>query len=111
MVPVYNPSAGAKEKKVGGALKGTALTAQKALIRSLEMFGIDPPEQIKVEMSSYLPGDKIITVSEWRFMSYRMGISDSESQDSKLKAFSRAKEVLEYKGLIGILDGFCWLNR
>ena len=55
------------------------------------------------------PGNRpIVTESEWEAEFYRRAFSDSDSQDTKRKAFKRVRDVLREKRVVGAYNGYFW---
>jgi hypothetical protein len=81
--------------------------AQKLALRHLHEaladFGRDPPP------GSHAPrGVKAVHEDEWRSTCYRKQISASGKQDTQSRAFRRAAEGLQVKGVIGIDREWVW---
>ncbi len=111
LVPIYNPGLKIKEgKRDDLPIRGGAAIALKALAAAIKEYGIDPSEEIKKQMSFYLPGDKVVGIDSWRMNAYRMGISDGDKEAQK-KAFKRSRETLLSKGLIKTFDGYYWGDK
>jgi hypothetical protein len=62
--------------------------------------------------SNHIPSDvKVTTADRWRDYAYRLGISDSDQQDTKRKAFKRAYQRLIAEQHVGAWDGWIWVIR
>jgi hypothetical protein len=64
----------------------------------------------RASASNHIPSDvKVTTLDRWRDYAYRLGISDSDEQDAKRKAFKRAHERLIAEQYVGARDGWVWV--
>lgn len=60
-----------------------------------------------IEPSERIPG-KCTTIDMWKLYSYNTTISNSDSDDAKRKAFTRAAKSLKNNGFVDIWRKFCW---
>jgi hypothetical protein len=65
-------------------------------------------KQAQIALDALTPGKKI-SVEEWRDLCFLAGISDSKKENTKYKAFKRAKEILEKENIIKIEDDYVFL--
>ena len=54
------------------------------------------------------PSCPVVTLDQWKTMCKRHGMTDSNNPDSERKAFNRAKEALQNKGIIKQFDNHVW---
>lgn len=103
---------------VGGAkavkLNTPTKIALKALTDAIESEGVATPQSVKDhlkdDLDAYLP-TKVIGEGEWREDCYLAGMAESDAEnDSKRRAFSRARKALLDADLLATYDGFVWLK-
>jgi len=110
LVPVYDPDAetSSKGEDKKTRLSVTASIALRALKEAIKVHGEAPTEEMTAQMGMALPTDRVVKISHWREMAYRMGISDSEEADARRQAFHRIKNSLIQKRIIDIFDTYVW---
>jgi hypothetical protein len=93
----------AKTKK-GRSLSKRDVICQEALLQALAENGQTPPA------SNHIP-DKVRVVSRslWKRYAFAKGVSGSESEEAKRKAFERGAESLVALGIAGAWNEWCWL--
>ena len=79
-------------------------TALRALQKAINDLGEKAPA------SNTVPGSvRVVSLDTWRTYAYQSGISGSDKQDSKLKAFSRAHDSLINDGHVKAHDDLRWI--
>jgi hypothetical protein len=102
IVETVDAPAGRPARKAA-RLPPAAQTALRALTEAIADEGVPPT-------SGRIPrGVRVITVESWRKSAYRMGISASDEQEAKRKAFQRASDQLIGASRVGFLDGMVWM--
>jgi hypothetical protein len=97
------PARSAASKKPVNMPKA-ARTALRALAEALDTHGTIPPA------NGHVPHNvRVVSVDDWRQTAYKLGISASDEQDAKRKAFGRASEHLIADQRIGFWEGNVWL--
>ncbi len=82
--------------------------ALDALRLTIDELGTTTPQEVKARYGVLAPG-KVVPEDAWRQASYRAGITEADAeQDSKRKAFNRARGQLIDLEMVGTLDGFVW---
>jgi hypothetical protein len=82
--------------------------ALAALETAVKEMGVVPCQDLKQRFSALAPV-KVLPEGEWKQSCYRAGITESDAeQDSKSKAFRRARAQLIDLGLVGTFDGLVW---
>jgi hypothetical protein len=98
-LPAEDAPKPAKKIKLGGA----AQIALRALHEAMADMGLPAPA------STHIPsGRRVVMSGAWRTVAYARNISEG-NQDAKSKAFKRAWEELQAKGLIGSWQDWIWL--
>jgi hypothetical protein len=93
-------------KTKGQALSDAAKIALKMLRRASDQVGEAPPA------SNHIPHNaRVVRESLWRKYCYDGGITISDEQEAKKKAFQRACESLLSRELIGKWQEYVWLTR
>jgi hypothetical protein len=91
--------------------RNTRLTgAQKIALEHLEKAirdkGEVPPSDKHIP-----PNTRCVSIETWRENCIKGNISESENPESRTKAFKRASDALQAKGLIGIRNELVWVIR
>jgi hypothetical protein len=82
--------------------------ALDALRLAVDELGTTTPQEVKACYGVLAPS-KVVPEDAWRQACYRAGITEADAeQDSKRKAFHRARCQLIDLKLVGTLDGFVW---
>jgi hypothetical protein len=77
--------------------------AKRALVEALLEFGEHPPFDLPA-------GLQVVSRDRWRDRCYRDGFGADETKaDSRRRAFGRAVDGLQAKGLIGVREDYVWL--
>jgi hypothetical protein len=98
-------AAAAGEPRQATARMSPACTiALSALKQAIEAAGEWPPST-----DHPAGGIKGVPLEVWRTYAYQRQISDTDKPDSRKKAFKRASEQLQARGVVGFLDGFTWI--
>jgi hypothetical protein len=93
----------AKTKK-GKSLGKRDLICQAALQQTIAEAGEKPPA------SNHIPASvRVVSRSLWKKYAFAKGVSGSENEDAKRKAFERGAESLVALGIAGVWDEWCWL--
>jgi len=103
--PIEDAAPAGKAAK-GQKLAKAAQIALRALQEAIDGCGAVPPT------SNYVPkGVKTVKVKTWRDYAYRMGISTSDEDDAKQKAFKRNSMDLIADNYVGIWEEDVWLAK
>ena len=87
-------------EKVNAKARLKLSNATAAALRSLETCA----------KSDFLIGEPGVALSEWKSQAFKSGISGSEKETAKTKAFDRAKQDLQMHNLILSEGGLYWLT-
>ncbi|MGU3538113.1 AAA family ATPase [Methylobacterium sp. A54F] len=80
--------------------------AHRLLHEAVADVGRDPPA------STVIPARvKVVSEDDWRKLCYAKDITASGKQDAKQKAFKRAAQSLQRRGMIGVHEGLVWPVR
>lgn len=115
LVPEFDPEA-TEELGKNGTQKKEKITATqrlvlKALRDAIKEHGIQLSDEIKERLTGLItPNDKMVTINQWRKEAKRKDISDGDVRAVN-QAFDRAKDALEAKEYIGMLDGYVWEQK
>lgn len=77
---------------------------KRYLAEALAEAGSRPPESTKAPA-----GITAIPLKDWRTYCYKRGFCQEEKADTRLKAFNRASDALQRKGIICIREDWAWL--
>lgn len=82
--------------------------AMAAMHLVIEQQGVEPPSGVRARFGLLAP-TRVVTEDIWRQASYLEGITDADAeQDSKRRAFTRARLQLLDLAMVGTYDGFVW---
>lgn len=82
--------------------------ALDALRQAVDELGATTQQEVKARYGVFAP-DKVVPEDTWRQACYRAGITEVDAeQDSKRKAFNRARGQLINLEMVGASDGFVW---
>jgi hypothetical protein len=115
LVPEFDPD-GTDDFGKNGTQKKEKITAPqrrvlKALRDAIKEHGIQLSDEIKERLTGLItPNDKMVTINQWRKEAKRKDISDGDVRAVN-QAFDRAKDALEAKEYIGMLDGYVWEQK
>lgn len=90
------------------ALSSSQIIAREALIEAVKEDGRLPESAVLQKNKSLTMGQRVAHIDLWRQIAYRRGVSDSDSQDAKQKAFARSVKALQTKKLVGRDGDWCW---
>lgn len=92
------------------AAKGPRLSsAQKVTMKALEKALADGG---RPSPGGVVPlGVTCVTVDLWREHAYSMGVSPSDTVEARRRAFHRARQDLQAKGLVGVAEPLAWLHE
>lgn len=94
--------------KAEKAPSGPRLTAaQKVCLKALEMALDHHGENQKVTPAHI--DKRCVRVEVWRQQAYSMGVSSSDDEASRRRAFYDTRKALQAKGIIGEADPWAWL--
>lgn len=85
--------------------------ARDALIETLGALGRLPPKEVIDNNDTLAIGDHVVAIDEWREVAYLRGVSDSDNQSARQKAFARAIKDLQLKKVVDRYGEYCWLKK
>jgi putative DNA primase/helicase len=115
LVPEFDQEA-TEELGKNGTQKKEKITATqrrvlKALRDAIKEHGIPLSDEIKERLTGLItPNDQMVTINQWRKEAKRKNISEGDVRAVN-QAFDRAKDALEAKEYIGMLDGYVWEQK
>lgn len=115
LVPEFDPD-GTDDFGKNGTQKKEKITAPqrrvlKALRDAIKDSGVPLSQEILDRLHGLvMPNDKMVTINQWRKEAKRKDISDGDVRAVN-QAFDRAKDALEAKEYIGMLDGYVWEQK
>jgi len=92
-----------KQTKAKRRLTDSQSRAMECLIRCVNDHGRPPPPS-----NEFPQNVRVVSLSEWRTMCERGGLSSAEKKEDRDRAFRRAKDELQTLHQIGCLDDFVW---
>lgn len=101
-----------------GAFVSVELPAPKAKgpkLTDAQSICLDALKRALAEAGAPSPGGPIpsgvrtVSVDLWRRYAYSMGVSGSDDEDSRRRAFFDTRKALQRKGFVGVLDPLAWL--
>ena len=115
LVPEFDPEGTADFGKDNGTKKDKITSPQRRVLKALrdaiKEHGVPLSEEIMERLTGLVtPNDKMVTINQWRKEAKRKDISEGDVRAVN-QAFDRAKDALEVKEYIGMLDGYVWEQK